>query len=583
MIQALLYLQWRAAGNRLRARLKRLKQPKYLVGLIVGGVYFYFYFLRFLFRGAKRPAALAAAVPTPEMLQALELIGAVVLLIIVTSAWVFPRERAALAFTEAEVAFLFPAPIRRRTLIHFKLLRSQTGILFTTALMALFTNRLGQGGNGWVHLAGWWLILSMLNLHFLGASFTRTRLLDLGVSVWQRRAIVLLMLTLVSATVMVWAKRNIPSPTAEDTRNLASLTRYAQRAAGSGPTPYVLLPFRTVLRPYFAQNREEFLRALGPVIALLALHYLWVIRSNVAFEEASVELARKRAEMVSAVRQGRAVVNRPKRKRAPFVLEPSGPASVALLWKNLIAMGSAFSLRTGIVLLIVIGTWSFMFAANARNADLLTMLGMFVVMALFMSVLIGPQWFRQDFRRDLRAVDILKLYPLPGWRIVLGELLAPASVLTAIQWLLLWLAVFLFGRAPGGQSVSWSARASVAVGAALILPTINLLSLLLPNAAVLLFPAWFQSGQDRLQGIEATGQRLVFALGQFLVFVLALIPAAVTFLAVFLLSRLLVAWVVAVPLASFGAALAIAVEVAAGVLVLGKVFERFDLSSELQV
>jgi hypothetical protein len=241
-------------------------------------------------------------------------------------------------------------------------------------------------------------------------------------------------------------------------------------------------------------------------------------------------------------------------------------------------MGSAFSLRAWIVLGIVTGIWGFTFAANAKNAGVLTMIGMFTVMALFMSLLLGPQFLRQDFRRDLRAVDILKLYPLPGWRIVLGELLAPACVLTAIQWLLLWLAALLFGRAPGGDAVAWSARISVAAGAALILPMLNLLSLLIPNGAVLLFPAWFQSGQDGLQGIEAMGQRLVFALGQFLAFLLGLIPAALAFIAVFIAARLAVPWVMAMPAASLAAAIVLGGEVVGGVLVLGKIFERFDLS-----
>jgi hypothetical protein len=173
MIRPLLYLQSQSACNRMVARLKRLKKPKYLVGLIVGGIYFYFYFLRFLFYGVKPSTAVVPGVPTAEALQTFELVGALVLAAIVVSAWVFPRDRAALAFTEAEVAFLFPAPIGRRTLIHVKLLRSQFGILFTTLLMTLFTSRIGQGSSAWIHLTGWWLILSLLNLHFLAASFTR--------------------------------------------------------------------------------------------------------------------------------------------------------------------------------------------------------------------------------------------------------------------------------------------------------------------------------------------------------------------------------------------------------------------------
>ena len=43
-------------------RAKRLRQPKYLIGAIIGSAYFYFYFYRFLFRGDFRGAPLLSAV-----------------------------------------------------------------------------------------------------------------------------------------------------------------------------------------------------------------------------------------------------------------------------------------------------------------------------------------------------------------------------------------------------------------------------------------------------------------------------------------------------------------------------------------
>ena len=559
MISALLYLQFQSTRNRMVARVKRLKKPKYLFGLLVGGVYFYFYFFRFLFRGGKQAGLAGGPAGTwAEWLQTLELVGALVLFALTASAWIFPRERAALAFTEAEVAFLFPAPIRRRTLIHFKLLRSQFAILFTTLIMFLLTNRWGHGGNGWIRFAGWWLIFSTLNLHFLAASFTRTRLLDLGISVWWRRGVALVVLAVVAGVSIWWAGQSGPPPRAEEFGDAKAWSAYAQRVLDSGPLHYVLLPFRFIVRPYLAQNGAAFLLALWPVALLLALHYVWVIRSNVAFEEASVELARKRAEILSAARQGRAGVAKPRRKRDPFRLRSTGSPSVALLWKNLIAMGSAFSARIWIVLGAVVGIWAFMFAKNQKHADLLNLVGMLMLMSLFLTVMIGPQIVRQDFRRDLRAVDVLKLYPLPGWRLVLGELLAPAVVLTGIQWLLLWIATLIFVRDPNGGVIALSARLSIASAVAMVLPMLNLISLLIPNAAVLLFPAWFQSAQDGLQGIEATGQRLIFALGQFLVFLFALIPAGVMFVAVFLAARLVLPWTLGVPLAGLAAALALA-------------------------
>ena len=76
---------------------------------------------------------------------------------------------------------------------------------------------------------------------------------------------------------------------------------------------------------------------------------------------------------------------------------------------------------------------------------------------------------------------------------------------------------------------------AIALGAAVALPLLDLLLLLIPNAAVLLFPSWIQTGKDSPRGIEATGQRLVFALGQLLVLALALLPAAAAFAGVFFL------------------------------------------------
>src|SRR2546426_711928 len=133
MISALVYLQFHSVKNRLVMRFKRLKQPKYLFGAIVGGLYFYWYFFRVLFgqRGSwHAPAGVAAPVlPTDPLLN--ESFGALILFVIVFLAWLFPHERAALVFTEAEVAFLFPAPVGRRGLIHYKLVRSQLAILLT--------------------------------------------------------------------------------------------------------------------------------------------------------------------------------------------------------------------------------------------------------------------------------------------------------------------------------------------------------------------------------------------------------------------------------------------------------------------
>ncbi len=157
---------------------------------------------------------------------------------------------------------------------------------------------------------------------------------------------------------------------------------------------------------------------------------------------------------------------------------------------------------------------------------------------------------------------------------------APAVILTGIQWFLLIIAVGLFSPY-AGSGLDRASSLGLGAGAALIVPMLNLITLQIPNAAVLLFPAWFQTGKEGPHGIEATGQRLIFMLGQLLVFIVALIPAAACFAGVFFLLKLFGGVALALPLASIAAALVLTAEALLGLMLLGWLFERFDLSAEL--
>ena len=578
MISALLFLQFHSIKNRLVTRILRLRQPKYLLGAIVGGAYFYFYFIRFLF-GSHSGANAENPFSIGEF--PLATLGALVLFIIVLFAWVFPQKRAALNFTEAEVAFLFPAPISRRTLIHFKLLKSQTGILFTVLFFMLLSRRFDSGGSALFHAAGWWIILSTLNLHFLGASFARTLLLDRGISNWMRRTLVLGAVGTLSLIVFVWARNSLPRFEISSDTDFASILGYAEQLLASGPIPYLLAPFQIVVQPFFASGANGFLLALIPALLLLGLHYVWVIRANVAFEEASVDRSRQIAEKIAAVRAGNwmGAQKAAKKQGAPFVLSAMGARPVALLWKNLISAGQVFSgrmwLRLSPLLIVV-----FIFASQSKASGLWGTIGFLALMLLFMSVLAGPQMLRSDFRQDLPAADLLKTFPLRGWQIVLGEVLAPVMILSVVQWLLLILAVAATSGIPGADEFPLSSRIAVGIGVAVIAPALNFISLLIPNAAVLLYPSWFQSGKEAPAGIEATGQRLIFVLGQVLVMALALAPAGGIFALVFFVGHTFADPSVVIPVASVVAAVVLAVEGSIGLLLLGRFFERLDLSTE---
>ncbi len=587
MIGVFFYLLGNSWKNRTVMRFRRMKQPKYLVGAIVGALYLYFYMFRFVLNPSRFSSRGGGGWNiTPENRVLFESMGALALAVICFLAWIFPHERAALVFSEAEVAFLFPAPIRRRALIHFKLLKSQLTILITTLIFTLIFRRSVSGSPWWIRGAGWWLMFSILNLHFLGSSFARTMLLDHGVSNWKRRIISLGLAGISAGALVFWARQTLPPPEAGDFRAFSDVAYYAERVFKSGPLPYVLYPFRLVVRLYLAQDARSFIIALGPALLLLAAHYWWVVRSNVAFQEASMDASRKLAERIATIRANRGGMTfKPKKKkRAPFQLKPTGLPAIGLLWKNLIGAGQAFTMRFWIMLIIMVTALGLSAGVNASTAKLGVALGTVAAMFLMMSFVAGPQFVRQDFRQDLPMADVLKAYPMKGWQVALGELLAPAAILTGLQWLLIVLSVCLSASFAKDNEIGlimareWSLAVGLSV--AIVAPGLNMVCLLIPNAAVLSFPGWFHTGRDAPQGIEATGQRLIFALGQLVVLVVALVPAGIAFAAVYFVGRIFMGNFAAVPVGSLAAALVLAGEAAAGVMLLGKLFERLDLSAE---
>ena len=576
MNRALLYLYTRTVAGSLRQRLVRLKRPKYLFGAVFGGLYFYVYFYRFLFLGQKGvPAMPAEASGLGESLGALLLFAAVLVF-----AWIVPGKRIALTFSEAEIATLFPAPLSRRELIRYKLLTSQIGIFLFAALMTLITGR-GTTGSGWLHLAGWWVVISFFSLHRLGASFALTRLMERGMANWQRRAALLAGVAALAGGLVMW-KNFAPAPPGLGTlRHADALSAYIDSVLLAGPGPWLLLPFRVVVRPYFAADWAAFAHALWPALGLLALHYWWVVRADVSFEEASVSLAQKRSDLIAARQKGgpRGTLAPRKAKRAAFPLRPAGWKPVAFVWKALLYSGGRGTLRT----------WSLVFTVALAVAAALTLLwpsdglalalciagGAVFIIVLFANVTSGASYLRQD----LAAMDLLQTFPIRGWQIVLGQLFTQAALGTLVQWAALLLAATgVIGLAGVMESRIGEIFAAATALALLALP-FNLAMMIIPAGTLLLWPGWFRSG-PQAAGFETAGLRIILMLGQVMAMGVALILPALAGGAVWFAARLFDADLLWMPLTGAAAALVLAGEAWLGILGLGALFERFDVSEE---
>ena len=585
MINAFLYLQFTALKNRLVQRFVRLKQPKYFFGAIVGAGYFYFFFFRKIIAGSlSGPGASATPLPS-ELAPYLYLFGGLLLLVIVVLAWIIPSGRAALRFTEAEVAFLFPAPISRQRLIHFKLLRSQFAILFSTLLLTLLFRRTNYlGGNPLAHAAGWWVILSTLSLHFTAASFAREQLLSLGLHPNRRRALALGILTAVVLGCTWWIRRHVAPPTDADIRGVTAIIKYAGNILQQPPIGWILAPFALVTRPYFSPDLLSFFAALGPALAIMAAHYWWVMRANVSFEEASIDQARKQAERVSAVRSGdwRAARNQPVKSRAAaFPLAPRGRVVVAFLWKSLIALGPFFRIRTALILVaLILGihVW-----AHVTHLDpkVYTILSTFPFGFGCWLIFAGPMFMRRDVRLMVTHFDLLKGYPLTGWQVILGSLLSPILLLATSECLLLLLSAPGLGASGKGATLAAGVFGVGSLGIALILPPLVGLMLSIPFAATLYFPAWIENSSSRGGGIEVMGQRLIFLAGYVVVLLVALLPAVICGALVAFVVHWLAGMIAAIIATAVVASVIIGAEFGALVWWLGERFDNFDLSAEL--
>jgi len=583
ILGALVYLRLTSLRNALVSRFKRLKQPKYMVGALVGAAYIYFVFLRRL-RSNRSSAAFADAMPS-DLLAIATTIGALIVLIIVLMFWIWPRDRASLSFSEAEIAFLFPAPVSRTSLIHYRLASAQTGIFFTALMGAFFSGGAGfLQGSFAIRIVGWWIIVATLSLHIIGSSFAITRLLDRGITTLRRQLLTVGSVTLVVSALAIWLWRQLPAPTADNFANFGAITRYLADVFASGPLPWLLLPAKAIIRPLLATDWQALLLALGPALLVYVAHYFWVLRSAVSFEESSIARAEKRAAKVAAMRAGKARVGNsaPKARRAPFDLARVRRPELAFLWKNLLSTAGFLRPRTALIAAAIIVIGCKWLAGQPDYQGARYMVGIVALMTSAYLLFLGPVLARQDLRNDLMNADILKTYPLRGWQIVAGQILAPIAIVSVLLWLMLLTATLSF-QPRRMQWLTPDVRTGVAVGLALFLPLLCAIQLLVANAAVVLFPLWSIATAGRTgTGIDVMGQRIFFLAGQIFTVLIALVPAAIVSGAVYAVLQWTATPFIAIALAVASALAVLVGEVCLGTWWLGGRFERFDLSAELR-
>jgi len=548
--------------NRIVARVRRLRDPRYAVGALFGLVYFGWLF----FKNQRASAFFRSGSGTGGELRVDA--ASVFVLVIMLFAWALPGDSGGLEFSEAEIAFLFPAPLRRRDLLLYKIIRQQPQVMMSAAIFTL----LGATRSKFV---GLWLAFSVMGIYMMLVALGRARLRLMGINFLVRLAIVLAIAAGIAAA-GVYAVKSVPLHFHHgDARSLppefAAIFHVPIVAA------ILFLP-KLCAGAVFPPSLAALAMSSIALLVLAVVFFFVADRLNVSFEEGSVVRAQKRHAMVQQMRarRGGGYVMF-KRARAPFRLAPTGRPEVAIVWKNTVAT-MRISLAGIVIILVVfavlvVNALYFHDFREARNG-----VGFVFVMITCFLPFIGPNIFANDLRLDLPRLEVLKSYPLSGASIVAAEIAAPLVIISALELLAISCALAVLG---GSERFSNVAGAQFAVVALLLTVPVIALQLLIRNAIPVIFPAWAARGKEDPRGFVLTGQRLLLVLGNLIILAFALIPAAVVFVpsaivaTKFFAGNTIFAAVMTAPTIAV-----ICGEVWLGVRFLGDRFEALDVSQE---
>jgi hypothetical protein len=562
VIRPLWFVTTRSFKNRLLSRLRKLRSPRYAVSMAAGLAYLWFFAIRRTVMTSSGPHFSLPA--TGFVLDIVSLLALAAMIFV----WALPEQGGGLTFTESEVQFLFPAPIRRRDLLLYKILRQQPSLLISTAMMTLFGFRHAR-------FVGLWMAFVVLSIYFTMVSLGRARLKSMRIGFFSRllivcvatAAIVILLVNDARGTFSGWTKS---TDVGEALRTLPSMFH----------TPWVktllFVPriFAGAAQPLTIQ---QLLISCGSLMVLGVVFFEVAAKLNVSFEDASLEASQKHADTAANSRRvGRRVMFR--RIPPPFRLKAAGP-EVAIAWKNLTA---ALRMSIGFVVIILA-----IFGALIADSAIVGSQGMHMgvtALGLMLAALfpfLGSQALRQDLRLDLPRIELLKSYPIRGDRLVLAEIAAPAIVVSIVEIIILSATAITSHFTGSGSKLAFIGSPEFIIIALLFAIPICLAQLLIQNAVVILIPGWaIQSGEET-RGFVNLGQRLVILGGNLLVLAVGLLPAALVFAPLYLLARHFGSNAFVLAMSTAPAIAVLLTEIWIAVKFLGAQFDQIDITNEI--
>ena len=570
MLGASLYIIVCSARNRLRVRLRRLREPRYLIGAIVGAAYIYFSFfarLRTSRAGASRRGgrpSLPASIDA--LLASAPALGGLILLAVATGAWLFPMDSGLLEFSDAEMQYLFPAPVSRRQLLIHRMLRSQIGMLFGAVVIGLASPSTFGLSRLRISVSAWVLLVTG-KMYFTGVTLARARLgggsARMRRIAWLPVGVMLVALAAVWRAVVLEVRYAMPAGPREVVLMLG-------RISETGASHIVLWPFMALARPLFSAWPQPYLTNLALALGVMGAIGAWVLLSDEAFQEAVADAAERRSQQPEN-KKGQPTY---KVRSTGWTLAPIGRPETAFAWKAAMQTLRMVDQRGLARMASILVALTIVAASAGRANGLASLFGAFAMAGTVFAIVLAPQVIRMDMRQDLRHLELLKTWPVKASAVVRGELLWPGVIITAGAWSMLAIAASLSGTMM--TDVSAALRMAGAAAIAIVIPALVFSQLTIHNAVALMFPAWVPLGNQRPRGLDAMGQRLIMLGGTWILLILSALPGAIAGGIVWFALQRFIGAAALIPAAIVGTVI-VGLEVLLATEAIGPSYERIDI------
>ena len=478
-----------------------------------------------------------------RLLPAFRILTSFGLALLLSIWWLMQWGCQPLTLRESEIHLLIPAPVPKRQVLQYAILKNQPRILVSCFFMSFLV---GTGNRGYLlGFLSYWLFLTNWDLHAKARNLWIARNQELpGNRAWIRR------IGLIGGILLYWilfiflSRKLMPVllGTVWSSATFLQIVQVVSDAISESWLSVLLAPFVVFLGLHFTSSVVSTVFVSGLVVNLLliVIQNEWVVRSATRFEEAALEKARRDSELRDGTGRYRSTSFR-RRLDIPFSLQFVSSPETAVIWKNLLA-STRIPLRRQVLMGFL--------AVTAVYLSLLLlplpewMYGVSLVIGLvlfFFFPMFGSNSFRNDFRTDLTNLELVRSWPTGSWRLFVAEIGGPAvqiglySVLGAGITLVSQLVIDSLGvegmRILPERLMEDTPRVLVLgwlmLDAAPCVLLTGAMCCAMHNLLALNFPGWVPLGGKRQDAAANLGQNLLITIVIMLSMALGIFPSAV--------------------------------------------------------